>query len=265
MVLFSNFQTDIKSAYQALTDLGERTDSVILLMTTQQDESGTFLRRIKSYVLREGRLTSSQARAMKELYPKFGIQHQKQLLDLSVVFDRDAPCFLDIGFGTGTSVVHMAALNPEHNHLGVEVHGPGVGSLLLRVEENNFSNVRVIYFDVMDILNDMIPDASLTGVFLFFPDPWHKRKHHKRRLVQESFIQLLRKKLVIGGFFHMATDWKHYAEHMMKEMSIAEGFQNKIADREYSERPDYRPITKFEQRGQRLGHSVWDLIFIKQN
>jgi len=232
-------------------------------MTVEQNEQGQFLRRIKSYVLREGRLTSSQARAMNELYPKFGLEHQKQLLNLSTVFDRDAPCFLDIGFGTGTSVVHMAALNPEHNHLGVEVHGPGVGSLLLRIEENNFSNVRVIYFDVMDVLKDMIPDESLTGVFLFFPDPWHKRKHHKRRLVKDDFIQLLHKKLKPEGFFHMATDWKHYAQHMMKEMSAATGFENKAGDHEYSERPDYRPITKFEQRGQRLGHGVWDLIFVK--
>jgi len=233
-------------------------------MTAEKNQQGQFLRRIKSYVLREGRLTSSQARAMKELYPKFGLQHQLKLIDFSVEFGRTAPCFLDIGFGTGISMVHMAALNPQHNHLGVEVHGPGVGSLLLQVEKYNYSNVRVIYFDVMDVLKNMIPDESLTGVFLFFPDPWHKRKHHKRRLVKDDFIQLLHKKLIPGGFFHMATDWQHYAQHMMKEMSAAEGFENKAGDKLYSERPDYRPITKFEQRGQRLGHGVWDLIFIKQ-
>jgi tRNA (guanine-N7-)-methyltransferase len=232
-------------------------------MTAEKNEQGQFLRRIKSYVLREGRLTSSQARAMKELYPNFGLQHQQQLLNFDEVFGRTAPCFLDIGFGTGTSMIHMAELHPEHNLLGVEVHGPGVGSLLLQVEKNNFSNVRVIYFDVMDVLKNMIPDESLTGVFLFFPDPWHKRKHHKRRLVQENFIQLLRTKLIPGGFFHMATDWQHYAQHMMKKMNVADGFTNKAGENHYSERPEYRPITKFEQRGQRLGHGVWDLIFIK--
>ncbi|VAX01689.1 tRNA (guanine(46)-N(7))-methyltransferase [hydrothermal vent metagenome] len=221
-----------------------------------------------SYILnlgREGRLTSSQARAMRELYPKFGIEFQTQQLDVNAEFARAADTFIDIGFGTGTSVVHMAALHPEHNHLGVEVHRPGVGNLLLQVEKNNFSNVRVICYDVMDVLNNMIADESLTGVFLFFPDPWHKRKHHKRRLVQETFIQLLRKKLQVGGFFHMATDWKHYAQQMMTEMNVAEGFVNKAGDNNYCERPDYRPITKFEQRGFRLGHSVWDLIFIKNN
>ncbi len=233
-------------------------------MTLEKNQAGQFLRRIKSYVRREGRLTASQARAMDELYPKFGIEHQTEQLDLTTVFGRSAPCFLDIGFGTGTSVVHMASMNPEHDHIGVEVHRPGVGNLLLQVEKKQFSNVRVICFDVMDVLNNMIPDESLSGAFLFFPDPWHKRKHHKRRLVQDVFIQLLRRKLKPDGFFHMATDWKHYAQHMMKEMSAAEGFENKTNNNEYSERPDYRPITKFEQRGQRLGHGVWDLIFIKK-
>ncbi|MFV1982241.1 MAG: tRNA (guanosine(46)-N7)-methyltransferase TrmB [Thiohalomonadales bacterium] len=234
-------------------------------MTAYKNQQGQFLRRIKSYVRREGRLTASQARAMDELYPKFGIEYQKNQLDLEVEFGRTAACFLDIGFGTGTSMVHMAALNPENDYIGVEVHRPGVGSLLLQIEKNNYSNVRVICFDVMDVLHNMIPDESLSGAFLFFPDPWHKRKHHKRRLVQENFIQLLHKKLVPGGFFHMATDWKHYAVHMMKEMSLANGFENKIGANEYSERPDYRPITKFEQRGTRLGHGVWDLIFIKNS
>ncbi|MFV2061767.1 MAG: tRNA (guanosine(46)-N7)-methyltransferase TrmB [Gammaproteobacteria bacterium] len=232
-------------------------------MTIEKNEKGQYLRRIKSYVLREGRLTSSQARAMKELYPKFGLEHQQQLLDFNSVFGRTAPCFLDIGFGTGTSMIHMAELHPDHNLLGVEVHGPGVGSLLLQVEKKNLSNIRVVYHDVMDVLNNMIPDESLSGVFLFFPDPWHKRKHHKRRLVQESFIELLRQKLIPSGFFHMATDWQHYAQHMMKEMCSAQGFKNQKGDNNYSQRPDYRPITKFEQRGQRLGHGVWDLIFLK--
>ncbi len=232
-------------------------------MTAYKNQQGQFLRRIKSYVRREGRLTASQARAMDELYPKFGIEYQKKQLDLAVEFGRTAACFIDIGFGTGTSMVHMAALNPENDYIGVEVHRPGVGSLLLQTEKNNYSNVRVICFDVMDVLHNMIPDESLAGAFLFFPDPWHKRKHHKRRLVQEKFILLLRKKLVPGGFFHMATDWKHYAAHMMKEMSLAKGFENKAGANEYSERPDYRAITKFEQRGTHLGHGVWDLIFIK--
>ncbi len=234
-------------------------------MTVEKNKDGRILRRIKSYVRREGRLTSSQARAMHELYPKFGIEYQAQQLDLVAEFERLADTFIDIGFGTGTSVVHMAALNPEHNHIGVEVHRPGVGSLLLQVEKNNYKNVRVVCYDVMDVLKNMVPDESLSGAFLFFPDPWHKRKHHKRRLVQATFIQLLRKKLQPGGFFHMATDWQHYAQHMMKEMNVAEGFNNQAGENNYSERPDYRPTTKFEQRGHRLGHAVWDLIFIKNN
>lgn len=233
-------------------------------MKVEKNQQGQFLRRIKSYVRREGRLTSSQARAMDELYPKYGIKNQNQLLDLKAEFNRMAPCFLEIGFGTGTSMIHMANLNPEYNFIGVEVHRPGVGSLLLQIEKNNFCNIRVICLDVMDVLLTMIPDESLSGIFLFFPDPWHKRKHHKRRLVQEKFIQLVRKKLRNGGFFHMATDWKHYAQQMMKEMSVANGFDNKQSDNDYSERPDYRVLTKFEQRGHRLGHGVWDLIFIKK-
>ena len=184
-----------------------------------------------------------------------------QNIDLTALFGRDANTVLEIGFGNGGSLAQMAKANPQNNYLGIEVHRPGVGNLLLQIEQDNISNIRVICADAVEVLEQMIPDASLYRVQLFFPDPWHKKKHHKRRIVQKPFVELLRQKLIIGGVFHMATDWQDYAEHMMVVMSEAEGFNNQSGAGEYAERPDYRPLTKFEQRGHRLGHSVWDLLF----
>lgn len=228
-------------------------------------EQTPFIRRIRSFVKREGRLTVGQERALNELFPRYGLTLQDTPLSLDETFQRTAPRILEIGFGNGTSLSEMAANNPEQDYIGIEVHRPGVGNLLLQVEKLGLTNLRVINDDGVDVLKQMIADDSLDAVYLFFADPWHKKRHHKRRIVQKEFVQLLRKKLKIGGVFHMATDWEHYAQHMMRVMSDAEGFENTTGKDQYLPRPDYRPLTKFEQRGQRLGHGVWDLIFKKTN
>jgi len=220
-----------------------------------------FYRRIRSFVRREGRLTKGQLRALDELLPQFGIEQRDQLIDLPGLFGREAETVIEIGFGNGASLAQMAKANPELNYIGIEVHRPGVGNLLLQIEQDGIRNLRVICADAVEVLEQMIPNVSLHRVQLFFPDPWHKKKHHKRRIVQKPFVELLRQKLNIGGVFHMATDWQDYAEHMMMVMSEAEGVVNQSGGGEYAERPDYRPLTKFEQRGHRLGHGVWDLLF----
>ena len=222
-----------------------------------------FYRRIRSFVKREGRLTKGQQRALDELLPQYGINNDEGIFDLDKEFGRDAPKILEIGFGTGTSLAEVAKNHPQNDYLGIEVHRPGVGNLLLQIEREGITNIRVMCEDAVEVLENNIADDSLDAVYLFFADPWHKKKHHKRRIVQHAFVQLLRKKLKTSGIFHMATDWQDYAEHMMQVMSEAEGFENIAGDGNYIERPDYRPLTKFEQRGQRLGHGVWDLIFKK--
>lgn len=232
-------------------------------------EEKTFIRRIRSFVKREGRLTVAQQRAINELFPLYGLTLQETPLNLDEVFQRKnadqftAPRILEIGFGNGSSLAEMAANNPEQDYIGIEVHRPGVGNLLQQIEKLNLKNLRVINDDGVEVLKHMIADESLDAVYLFFADPWHKKRHHKRRIVQAEFVQLLRKKLKVGGVFHMATDWEHYAQHMMSVMKEAEGFENTAGKEQYLPRPDYRPLTKFEQRGQRLGHGVWDLIFKK--
>ena len=226
-------------------------------------DQSPILRRIRSFVKREGRLTTGQERAIKELFPLYGLTLQDQLLNLDEVFQRVAPRILEIGFGNGTSLSGMAENNPEQDYIGIEVHRPGVGTLLTQIETLDLNNIRVMNADAVDVLNQMIPDESLHAVYLFFADPWHKTKHHKRRIVQEEFVQLLRKKLKVDGVFHMATDWEGYAKHMMRIMNATEGYENIAGKDQYLPRPDYRPLTKFEQRGQRLGHGVWDLIFKK--
>ena len=221
------------------------------------------LRRIRSFVKREGRLTTGQERAINELFPLYGLTLQDQLLNFDDVFHRTAPRILEIGFGNGASLSEMAANHIEQDYLGIEVHRPGVGTLLTQIETLGLKNLRVMNADAVDVLNQMIANESLDAVYLFFADPWHKTKHHKRRIVQQEFVQLLRKKLKVGGVFHMATDWEDYAKHMMQVMTNAEGFSNTAGKDQYLVRPGYRPLTKFEQRGQRLGHGVWDLIFEK--
>jgi len=221
------------------------------------------LRRIRSFVRREGRLTKGQQRALDELFPRYGISLQQGKLDFDVLFRRNAFRVLEIGFGNGASLAEMAMNHPENDYLGIEVHRPGVGNLLLQIEKQGLNNIRVSNDDAVEVLEQQISDATLDAVYLFFPDPWHKKKHHKRRIVQPTFVQLLRRKLKPGGIFHMATDWENYAEHMQEVMSAAEGFENLAGEGNYSARPEYRPLTKFEQRGHRLGHGVWDLVFKK--
>jgi len=218
-------------------------------------------RTIRSFIRRLGRLTPSQQRALDELFPRFGIDSGTGQIDFDALFGRNAPRILEIGFGNGDSLAAIAQAQPENDYLGIEVHTPGVGHLLLKIEELGLSNVRVMCDDAVEVLTRRIAPESLDAVYLFFADPWPKKRHHKRRIVQAEFVQLLRSRLKPGGCFHMATDWQNYAEHMLEVMRAAEGFRNTSASGDYVPRPDYRPLTKFEQRGQRLGHGVWDLIF----
>ena len=228
-------------------------------------DSKPFLRRIRSFVRREGRLTPGQQRALDELWPRYGLEHDSGVLDLDKVFGRSAPRVLEIGFGNGASLAEQAKQHPETDFLGIEVHRPGVGNLLQAIEREGLTNIRVMQEDAVEILRDQVPLVSLDKVQLFFPDPWHKKKHHKRRIVQLEFVAMLRERLKQGGLFHMATDWQHYAEHMLETMRAAEGFRNTSSTADYVPRPDSRPITKFEKRGHRLGHGVWDLVFEKVN
>lgn len=222
-----------------------------------------YLRRIRSFVRREGRLTPGQQRAMDELFPKFGLEEGSETLDLDTVFGRRAPRILEIGFGNGDSLAEIAKNHPQNDYIGIEVHRPGVGHLLMKIEELGLSNVRVMCADAVEVLEQQIPDDSLDGLYLFFPDPWHKKRHHKRRQVQPDWAQLVRMKLKCGGKLHMATDWQEYAEHMLEVLTAAEGYKNTAVSGDYVPKPDYRPETKFERRGQRLGHGVWDLVFEK--
>lgn len=220
------------------------------------------LRRIRSFVRREGRITPGQQRALQECWPRYGLEADARL-DLAQVFGRDAPRTLEIGFGNGASLATMAAQQPQHDFIGIEVHRPGVGHLLQLIEEQGLGNVRVMREDAVQVLQHCIADDSLDRVLLFFPDPWHKKRHHKRRIVQPDFIELLASKIRHGGRLHMATDWEDYAQHMVEVMSGSTAFRNCAASGAFVPRPEYRPVTKFEQRGQRLGHGVWDLVYEK--
>jgi len=222
---------------------------------------GRALRTIKSFVMRAGRMTEGQQRGLDQGLPKFGLELAAGVPDFDQVFGRSAPRTFEIGFGMGHSLLEMAAAAPEQDFIGVEVHRPGVGALLNGLLTHNLSNVRVYSCDAMEVLRDCITDASLDRLLLFFPDPWHKTRHHKRRIVQPAFAELVRRKLKIGGVLHMATDWEQYAEHMLEVMQVAPGYHNLAADGRYVPRPDERPRTKFERRGERLGHGVWDLKF----
>lgn len=219
------------------------------------------MRPIKSFVMRAGRMTEGQQRGLELGLPKFGLQLSDGLQDFDQVFGRSAPRTFEIGFGMGSATLEMAAAQPEHDFIGVEVHRPGVGALLNGVLTQNLSNLRVYSFDAMEVLRDCIADASLDRVLLFFPDPWHKARHNKRRIVRPEFAQLVRQKLKVGGVLHMATDWQPYAEYMLEVMQVAPGYCNLAADGGCVERPPERPVTKFERRGERLGHGVWDIKF----
>ncbi|MGQ5290987.1 tRNA (guanosine(46)-N7)-methyltransferase TrmB [Pectobacterium actinidiae] len=231
------------------------------VISPEFDENGRPMRRIRSFVRRQGRLTNGQQLALDNYWPVMGVEYQTEQVDFNALFGRDAPVVLEIGFGMGASLVTMAAQHPEQNFLGIEVHLPGVGACLASAQEAGISNLRVMCHDAVDVLMNMIPDGSLSMVQLFFPDPWHKARHNKRRIVQVPFVQQVQSKLKIGGVFHMATDWEPYAQHMLEVMTSVTEYRNLSDNNEYVERPESRPLTKFEARGQRLGHGVWDLMF----
>lgn len=217
-------------------------------------------RRIRSFVLRQGRLTKGQEKALAEQWPHFGIEYKPERIDFSAISGRaESPKILEIGFGMGETTAKIAQTLPEKDFLGVEVHTPGVGALLKLIEESSIPNIRIIQHDAVDVLNHMLPDASLDGVHIFFPDPWHKKRHHKRRLIQSEFVKLLCAKLKPGGYLHVATDWQEYAEWVLEVLQAEPLLKNTA--QEYAEKPAYRPLTKFENRGIKLGHGVWDLIF----
>ena len=218
-------------------------------------------REIKSYVMRAGRMTDGQQRGLDDGWPKFGLLLADGMRDFDQVFARQAPRTLEIGFGMGHSLLEMAQAAPEHDFIGIEVHRPGVGGLLNGLLTENVSNVRVYSCDALEVLKNCVADASLDRLMLFFPDPWHKSRHHKRRIVQPDFVQLVRSKLKVGGIFHLATDWQQYTEHMLEVLNVAPGFVNLSEDQTSVPRPEERPVTKFERRGERLGHGVWDLKF----
>ena len=218
-------------------------------------------RTIKSFVMRSGRMTEGQQRGLDQGWPKFGLEPAAGLQDFDQLFGRRAARTFEIGFGMGQATLEMAAAAPDEDFIGVEVHRPGVGALLNGMLTQNLSNIRVYSWDAIEVLRDCVADASLDRLLLFFPDPWHKSRHHKRRIVQPEWAQLVRQKLKIGGVLHMATDWEAYAEHMLDVMSAAPGYRNLAADGRYVPRPAERPVTKFERRGERLGHGVWDLKF----
>ena len=216
-------------------------------------------RAIRSYVLRQGRRTDAQRRASAELLPRFGIPYSREPLDLDRVFGRAAPKILEIGFGMGETTARIAASHPGNDYLGIEVHAPGVGSLLQRIAAPGLSNVRIIQHDAVEVLESMIAPACLDGVHVFFPDPWPKKRHHKRRLIQPPFVALLASRMKQGAYVHVATDWEDYAQQIMEVLSIEPLLAN-TADG-YAPRPGQRPLTKFEDRGLKLGHGVWDLVF----
>ncbi len=235
------------------------TDTIKTEMTLDGDLKN---RRIRSFVLRQGRVTKGQANALETQWPKHGLEYGLQTIDLNTVFNRtSSKKILEIGFGMGETTAKIAHTLPDYDFLAAEVHTPGVGALLKLIEEQALTNVRIIQHDVVEVLQNMIADASLDGVHIFFPDPWHKKRHHKRRLIQTEFVKLLCSKLKTGGYLHVATDWQEYAVWVLDVLKVEPQLHNTASD--YAEKPSYRPLTKFENRGIKLGHGVWDLVFTR--
>lgn len=231
-------------------------------MTHSHDSDTEIHRRsIRSFVLRAGRATAAQQRALEELWPKYGIAQHGEPLDLDRIFARRAPRMLEIGFGAGEALLSFAQAHPDIDCIGIEVHRPGVGHLLLGVEGGALANVRVIDRDAVEVLSNEIPSGSISFVHIFFPDPWHKKRHHKRRLIQLPFIALLARIMASGGVLRLATDWEHYALQMREVLDAASEFENVAGSAGFVPRSSLRPLTRFERRGHRLGHGVWDLEY----
>lgn len=219
---------------------------------------------IRTFVRREGRMTKSQARALKELLPVYSIQVSDDILNFDKIFGRQAKTILEIGFGMGDSLIEMAMAEPATNFIGIEVHRPGIGACLNGIHDNVLKNVRIITEDAITILQKNITDQSLDAIYIYFPDPWPKKRHHKRRMIQYEFVRLLQAKLKSDGILHLATDWQPYAEWMMTILLADKGFKNLAGIDKFSQRPAWRPETKFERRGKKLGHEVYDLVFQKK-
>lgn len=230
--------------------------------SNHEESSARPLRTVKSFVIRAGRMTEGQKQAVSDQWPRYGLEIADGMIDPLAVFGRRAPLVLEIGFGMGGSLAEMAKAHPELDYIGVEVHAPGIGNLLKLADAESLTNLRVYQADAVDVLQHCIPDGLLATVQIFFPDPWHKKRHHKRRLIQSAFVQDLRVKLAEGGVLHMATDWEEYALQMMEVLSAEPGWRNRFGAGAWATQHD-RPSTKFEQRGERLGHGVWDLMFEK--
>jgi tRNA (guanine-N7-)-methyltransferase len=233
-------------------------------MTKDHDESPAQSpaprRTVRSFVLRMGRATAAQQRALTELWPRYGIDFSDAPINPDQLFGRRAPLMIEIGFGNGEALLEFARANPDIDCIGIEVHRPGVGRLLLGVHSASLANVRVICHDAVEVLQQL-PPASVSCVHIFFPDPWPKKRHHKRRLIQSSFVDLLARVLTKDGTLRLATDWEHYAHQMHEVIDASDGFANAAASKGFVERPHVRPLTRFERRGQRLGHAVWDLEY----
>jgi tRNA (guanine-N7-)-methyltransferase len=219
-------------------------------------EQAKLLRPIRSFIRRQGRLSPAQGRAIERYWPRFGIEYQSKMIDMSAIFGRSSPIVLEIGFGMGASLFEMASQQPALDFIGIEIHTPGIGSLLNHIAAANLQNIRIINHDAVEVLNDMIQDASLSKIQIFFPDPWPKKRHHKRRLIQVPFVEHLLKKLAPGGLLHIATDWEDYARHIQEVLVQVPSL------REYTDQAN-RPKTKYESRGRRLGHEIWDFVFEK--
>jgi tRNA (guanine-N7-)-methyltransferase len=218
-------------------------------------------RAIRSYVVRAGRMGTGQVRALAELAPRFVLPVSAAPTDFAAAFGRAAPLIVEIGFGMGDATAAIAQALPGTDFLGIEVHPPGVGALLQRIAALNLTNLRIVQHDAVEVLEQMVAPASLAGVHIFFPDPWHKKRHHKRRLIQGEFVHLLANRIATGGYLHCATDWQPYAEQMLEVLSAEPALRNTGGG--YAPRPSYRPLTKFENRGLKLGHGVWDLVFTR--
>jgi tRNA (guanine-N7-)-methyltransferase len=219
-------------------------------------------RSIRSFVLRQGRFSPAQQRAYQSLMPRFGIAYSEAALDIAGAFGRTAPTILEIGFGMGETTAAIAKARPRDNFLGIEVHSPGVGSLLKLVEEERLANIRVVQHDAVDVVTHMLAPGSLAGAHVFFPDPWPKKRHHKRRLLQKPFVSALADRLAPGGYLHIATDWEEYAIEILETLRAEPLLLNTTAH--FAPRPEYRPLTKFERRGMKLGHGVWDVVFLRR-